>query len=123
MKKRVLLIFIMTVVAVFTSCFPIETDDNELLENTEWATRDHSQGLKFFNNGQVVFFWTYANGSGSYIYNASSQHVTFTNLTIVSQGIISEFTSAEILGDGTMKLYWHDVGNPENYYMILYRIR
>ena len=121
--KKLLLIVAAIFAISFTSCLPIETDDNYLLVNSEWSTKDLSQGLKFFDNGKVLFFWTHANGTGTYSYNADSQYIIFSNFTIASQGVISEFTSAEVLGDDTMKLYWHDVGDPKNYYMMLYKIR
>lgn len=121
--KKLLLLIAATCAILFTSCFPIETDDNDLLVNSEWTTKDSTQGLKFFDNGKVLFFWTIANGTGTYSYDASTQYIIFSNFTLTAQGVISEFTSAEILGDDTMKLYWHEVGNSENYYMMLYKIR
>ena len=122
MKKHwVLLVFFL----VMTSCLgPVETvNENKQLYGSEWSTEDESQGLKFFDDDSVLFFWTYGRGSGMFQYESRTGYIALKNLSMTVDGKTSEFDAAQVLEDGTMKLYWHYLGESKSYYMILIRRR
>ncbi len=125
MKK--ILAFVIATLSL-TSCLGLlldatEENDNKQLYGSEWSTEDQSQGLKFYKDDSVLFFWTYGRGSGTFEYDSSTKYIEFTNFSMTAEGQTSEFPAAQILEDGTMKLYWHYLGKAENYYMILIKRR
>lgn len=121
-----LLILIASILLV-SSCFPLVDDtpknDNYKLYNTEWSTESQQEGLKFFKDDSVMYFSSYNKASSTYEYSESDHYIIFDNLIATFPSFTSEMPLAEMQADGTMKLYWHELGKTENYYMILYRRR
>ena len=90
------------------------------LANTEWATSDGTQGLKFYEDYSVLFFSQIKYGSGTY--SIDGDVVYLKNLSVVVGYTTSEFTKCTIEGD-QIKLDWHVIGERDNYYMMLTKIR
>ena len=110
----------------FTSCLNAllgTLNDNAQLYNTEWSAADEKEGLKFFNDDSVLFFNQYTRGAGTFEYDASTGYITFTNLSATMGSMTAEFPGAKIEDDGSMSLYWHELGRSQNYYEVLYRRR
>lgn len=121
-----LLIFLASALLV-SSCFPSFDDtpknDNHKLYNTEWSTETQQEGLKFLKDDSVLYFSSYNRASSTYEYSEKDHYIIFDNLMASFPSFTSEMPFAEMLADGTMKVYWHELGKTENYYMILYRRR
>ena len=120
--KRLCIFFLGACLLLFTSCWGL-LNDNYQLYGSEWSTEDTAQGLKFYNDDSVLFFWELGRQAGTYDYNASIGIVELSGLHVTLLGETAEFTAAEVFNDGTMKLYWHYLGQSENYYTLLYKRR
>lgn len=122
MKKA--LIFLSTICFfLLGACTKSELNDNKSLYDSEWSTSSEEEGLKFYNDDSVLYFSTYGAGSGTFEYNAKTGAIEFDGLSASFPSFISVMPGAQIQSDGTMWLYWHELGKSANYYMVLYRRR
>ena len=125
MKPKLILLSLL-VMLLATSCFDLSSilNANIYLYGTEWSNEDEAQGLKFYDDDSVLFFWEFGREPGTFEYNLDEKYIKLNSVTVTTLGETSEFTGAQILEDGeTMKLYWHKLGGKENYYMLLYKRR
>lgn len=120
---RFILLLVVSLLA--TSCLGalLDSNDNAKLYGTEWSTESETQGLKFYSDDSVLFFYSSGRGSGTFDYNASTGYVELKSLSVTNGGKTTYFTSGEIKEDGTMELNWHNLGESKNYYMVLYKRR
>ena len=125
MKRFVLFI---TILLTVSSCLPLTYDntpsnDNAKLYGTEWSTESEGEGLKFFKDDSVLYFSAYNRAASTFVYTEKDGYIVFDDLHADFPSFTSEMPMAQMLEDGTMKLYWHELGKSANYYMILYRRR
>ncbi len=106
-------------------------NDNTELYNTEWSNSDRSEGLKFYNDDTVLSFAGGSRSKGTFDYTVFSSvtetgaigYMTFEGLENYFSTYTTVIDAASILEDGTMKLYWHIMGEEKGYYQILYQRR
>ena len=106
-------------------------NDNAELYNTEWSNKDKSEGLKFYNDDTVLSFAGGSRSKGTFDYTVFSSvtetgaigFMTFEGLENYFSTYTTVIDAASILEDGTMKLYWHIMGEEKGYYQILYQRR
>lgn len=110
---------------LLTSCLGSSVvNDNARLYNTEWSNGEENEGLKFFSDNSVLFYSELGTRAiGSFDYDASSKVITFNGLTVMFTHLSGEITSADLLQDGAMKMYWHELGKSTDYFEILYQRR
>lgn len=120
---RFILLLVVSLLA--TSCLGalLGSNDNAKLYGTEWSIENETQGLKFFSDDSVLYFYPYGRCSGTFDYNASTEYIELQSLSVTYNGKTTYFTSCEIKEDGTMELNWHNLGESKNYYMVLYKRR
>ncbi len=124
MKRIITVIVSMLILALTcTSCVSGLFNSNYELYGTEWSNEDNSEGLKFYNDDTVVYYYILGQRTGTFDYSSLSGYIEFSGLRVTFMGETAEFTSAEILEDGSMKVYWHKLGLSDNYFMFMYRRR
>lgn len=121
--KKLLLILASVCVISLTSCLPFESDDNNLLVGTEWVDVDMTEGLKFLSTNSAMYFIGSASSTGNYSYDASAKTILFTNFTISTSSGVAEITNATFVSEASLKLSWHIIGQPENFYVMLHKLR
>lgn len=101
----------------------VPTNDNAVFYGSEWSVDKQNEGLKFYSDNTVLYFSASAgNKTGSFTYNKSSAYISFDGLTII-QSPSAEITGASVISDNSIKVYWHKLGQSENYYMMMYKRR
>lgn len=100
-----------------------QSNDNAILYDTEWSTDDEVEGLKFYKDNSVMYFSGKFRGKGSFEYDAANQYISFEGLEVYFTSFTAVEDHARILEDGSMKLFWHAMGESKGYYEILYKRR
>ena len=121
--KKLLLILASVCVISLTSCIPFESDDDNLLVGTEWVNVDMTEGLKFLTTNSAMYFVGSVSCTGNYSYDASAKTILFTNFIISTSSGVVEITDASFVGETWLKLSWHIIGQPEDCYEMLYKVR
>lgn len=127
-KKNLRFVFLLVISLLTTSCLGAILDaaenDNATLYGTEWSTEKQTEGLKFYKDNTVLYFSSSGgNKTGSFDYDSSSKYIEFEGLTIIMQYLSAEITGASLESDTSMKVYWHELGKSEGFYMMMYKRR
>jgi len=107
-----------------------DSNDNVKLFGTKWFSKEGDMGLEF-TRGNKVFFILDAEdvGSGTFEYYTSTGIITFDAFNVVGRSgqelfegrtIQIQITDAEVSGK-SMKVYFHELSETEEYYMTLYK--
>ena len=122
-----LLLLLGTVLSVSSclgSLLEYEENANATLYGTEWSTEKQTEGLKFYKDNSVLHFSSSGgNKTGTFDYDSSSKYIDFEGLTIIMQYLSAEITGASLESDTSMKVYWHELGKSDSYYMMMYKRR
>lgn len=114
------------------SIVPDDDSDNAKLYGTKWYNNEGSLGLEFLSSDWVYFYYyTHCLGSGEFMYDASSETIVFdaffaiasdpSQVIIESHPIDFKITDAVLDGKSTMKVYFHELSETEEYYMVLHK--
>lgn len=119
------ILFISLLLFVITSCHKASLFNNKALYGTEWATSNSKEGLRFYNDDTVTYF---ASGysvatTGTFKYSPALSTIDFSHLIIEYPSFTAEITYADVDNDEKMTVYWHNLGDQNNNYMVLYKVR
>jgi len=98
-------------------------NDNAELYDTEWSTKDYQEGLKFYKDDTVMSFAGGTRSKGTFEYTKSIGFIKLEGLEEYYSTYTAIITGAQMQDDGSMKLYWHKLGEDKGYYEVLYRRR
>lgn len=110
-----------------------DTDgDNAKLYGTRWFNNAGSLGLEFVDSDYAYFYYySHALGSGEFDYNASAGTIVFDSFSAIAtdpdqqifegRAITITITDAVLEGNSTMKVYFHELSETEEYYMVLHK--
>lgn len=135
LRTLFMLAFAGVLIMSVSSCSTLSDDvegDNAKLYGTKWFNNEGSLGLEF-ESSDYAYFYYYSEplGSGEFEYHASSGTIVFDSFWAIAgdpsqeifegRAIHIKITDAVLEGTRTMKVYFHESSNTDEYYMVLHK--